>query len=514
MGCFATVPNFFFRSSFSLAQRNTNYAIQIRLIIEKMGLSYLKLGQFLATRFDILPEELCQELNKLYERVPPMGFAQVEAIIDSELGGAIQNFFPFFNQEPIAAGSVAQVHEARTQAHERVVVKVQRPGIKRIFKADIRNFKYLATLIDGLKLLGKFSLKEVVDEFEQWTEREMDFTNEGYAAEQFHQNAASYEVIPQIYWDLTTSKVLTMEFIEGVSLGEVSQLLEVGGMELLQTRLPELDLDRALHHLIFAVLRQFFLIGFFHGDPHPGNILLRADNTIAFVDFGIFGTLTTYQRETLAGYIENMAVGNIDSSFQYYSSLLTPTSETDSRAFEQEAKSVLRQWHRIAVTPEVPMEERHFGKFASSMFAVVQRHHLRMNMDTLLFWRSIYMIDCNTLGMGTQFNLLNELQEFFQQIRPSPVQKIIDAMIDRSRVLGTAELAYRLPHYANTMLIPHPRVTIIQQTHRSSVKWLVLPIAVISIAEVATVLNLSFPLVAILLSTLFLVLRFATARDR
>ena len=171
-----------------LSQRGPSYAVRIRLAMEELGMTYLKLGQFLAMRFDLLPIEVCRELNRLFEDVPPMAFEEVRSVVESELQGPLESFFPVFNRESIAAASVAQVHEAQTRTNERVAVKIQRPGIERIFAADMRNLRRIAVLADALNLLGTLSMTEGVDEFANYTRREMDFITEGKTADRLGEN--------------------------------------------------------------------------------------------------------------------------------------------------------------------------------------------------------------------------------------------------------------------------------------------------------------------------------------
>src|SRR5688500_13199023 len=197
-----------------------DYPKRVRRALERLGLTYLKLGQYLAMRLDLLPEELCEELSRLYEDVSPVGFGGVQATAEAELRGPLGQLFLSFKREPVAAASAAQVHEARTFSNERVAVKVQRPGIQPIFAADMRNLRRAAALADALGFSGTLSMKEIVGEFERWTARELDFLTEGRTAERLRHSATAHEVVPAIYWELTTSKVLTMQFVDGMSLAE------------------------------------------------------------------------------------------------------------------------------------------------------------------------------------------------------------------------------------------------------------------------------------------------------
>ncbi len=400
----------------------------IRLALERLGVTYLKLGQYLATRFDLLPEGLYRELTRLFEDVSPLGFDEVRGVVESELKGPLESVFLKFDSNPIASASVAQVHEARTISGERVAVKVQRPGIERLFMADLRNLARLATLADRLKVFGSLSAIEVVNQFGMWTNRELDFRIEARTAVVMAKYATANEIVPRIFLDLTTARVLTMEFVEGVSLAKIAELLDRGRVDLVRAELPNLDFEKAGRNLAFAALHQLFVTGIFHGDPHPGNILIRNDNQIAFVDFGIFGELTSYEREALAGYIENVALGRINESFHCFEQLTFPSQETDIEQFESEGRAVFRRWYQVSQDSDSPVHERHLGRYTAEIFDVVRRNHVRMSMDTLLFWRTLNALDSSALRLSGHFDLLRQLRNFFEEIRPAFVERLVHAL--------------------------------------------------------------------------------------
>jgi ubiquinone biosynthesis protein len=425
---------------------------RMRHALERLGLTYLKLGQYLAMRRDLLPEDVCQELSQLYEDVSPLTFEEVRAVVETELQGPLAKFFPFFNQKPVAAASVAQVHEARTCFNERVAVKVQRPGIGPIFAADIRNLRRVAALADASGLLGTLSLREVVEEFAKWTSRELDFLVEGRTADRLRQNATAHEVVPVVYWDFTTRKVLTMEFIDGLSLAQIISLIDQGREGEVLARLPNLDLMETGHNMAHAALHQLFVCGFFHGDPHPGNVIILDHNDIAFVDFGIFGELSEHQREILAGYIETLALGNLNEAIRYFSRLTTPTEETGVRAFERDAMNSMRGWYEASKSPVSTFKDRHMGKYFGELLGVVRRHRLRIGAETLLFWRALSALDYSALSMSRHFDLLHELRVFFEQIRPGPLERLIKVLTSQRFLTDVADLSPAMPRYVKNIM--------------------------------------------------------------
>ena len=436
------------RFLFRLPPRGPGAGERLRLAFEELGITYLKLGQFLTMRFDILPAEVCTELNRLFESVPPMRFEDARAIVEAELKAPLLQVFPRFDPVPIAAASIAQVHIAYTQTNEKVAVKIQRAGSARLLAADMRNLRRIVRVIDALGIVGEFSAQEVANQFATWTERELDFEMEGRTADRLRHNAASYEIIPRIHWPLTTKRVLTMEFIEGVSLAKIGQMIDSGRPDLLAQVLPNLDVERAGRNIAFAVLRQLFVFGFFQGDPHPGNVLVRDDNSVAFVDFGIFGQLTDDQRENLAGFLENLALGNIDWSFRYYARQHAPTADTDLHAFESQAKRILTLWYQTSISPFASAKERHMGRFATWMIDSIRRHRLRTDPDVMLLWRALFVLDASSERLSEYFDMMGQVRAFFLEFRPGPVGRVARMLADPVRNAALLRLAREGPGWA------------------------------------------------------------------
>jgi ubiquinone biosynthesis protein len=418
---------------------------RLRRSLQNLGITYIKLGQFLAMRFDILPEEVCRELARLFDAVPPMSARDVRATLEAEFAMPVEELFRSFEWQAIAAASVAQVHKATQHDGVVVAVKVQRPGIERIFSADIRNFRRAARLGDYLRLLGPQSMVEAVNEFDRYTRREMDFLTEGRTADRLRRNAGPHDSAPLIYWELTTSRVLTMEFIEGYPLSDIIHLLETGRAEELKQLAPGLDLQLAVQNFARACLRQLFVTGFFHADPHPGNIFLREDGTVVFVDFGIFGQLTAERRETFASYIENLAVGNIEQSYRHFIRLLQPTPQTEMEQLRRDVHRIMNRWHTASQQSEVALSERHLGTYFTEFIAAIRHNQVQMSMDTLLFWRAIITLDATALRFGSQFDLLSALRDFFQKTRPTPLERLMALVTDRELALSLNRIKQESP---------------------------------------------------------------------
>ena len=422
------------------ARRSPPLSVRVRRALEGVGVTYLKLGQFLATRFDFLPQDICRELGELFDHVAPMSFEEVCDVIKEEFQQPLEQLFSAFDSHPVASASIAQIHRARTLQGRDVAVKVQRPGIARLFDADVRNLRRLSWMIDKLGLVGNLAAVEAIELFAANTRRELDFVIEGQTADRLRSKAINGEIVPSIDWQRTKQRVLTMDFIEGLTLAQVQRLKWKGSEDEIRTTLPDLNIACALHNIAVAVLHQLFTSGFFHADPHPGNVIICKNNNIAFVDFGIFGNLSDSHRKTFSIYIEGLSRGNITASFHQLMKFLKPSDDTDYLTFEREIKSILRRWYRAVSDPTLPISERQSGKYSSEMIESIRRHRVRMEMDTLLFWRTLMALESSATILSDDFDLLGELRRFFFETRR---QEWLQGLIDHLTDLRFADVARR-----------------------------------------------------------------------
>lgn len=412
--------------------RRERFAVRFRRCLEELGLTYLKLGQFLALRFDILPAEICLELNHLFESVDPMPPGEAERTIVRELGAPMEDLFAAFSGRPIAAASVGQVHEARLKDGRRVAVKVQRTGIEAVFRADIRNVRRLAAIAQRLGAFGRMSGTGMVEQFEQWTLREMDFRVEGRTAERVRRNAGPAVVIPTVHWSLTTARVLTMDFIDGVSGARLRDFVATASPAERAARLPGFDFRTALYNFVDAALSQVFADGFFHGDPHPGNILFLPHNRVAFLDFGIFGSLNRRERDVVTGQIEYLAMGDIASSLDYYRRQVIVTEDTNIDRFDMQCTAVLKRWHLALSDAGSSVDDRHLARYSGEMISISRNNGLAYDLNYLLFWRAMNNLNATLWHLDPAYDLIGQLRGFFRRIRPSPLARLRDVLTDRS----------------------------------------------------------------------------------
>ena len=276
---------------------------RIRLVLEELGPSFVKLGQLMSTRADIFPPEYIEELRKLQDRVPPIPFTDVQEVVEGELKRPIDEIFSEFNRESFAAASVAQVHHATLPSGEKVVVKVIRPGISKKVREDIRLMYYLADKIEKSFDVGRIlAPTNLVREFERTIFKEIDMLIEAGSIEKFAHNFRDIDelYIPKVYWDTTTKSILVMERIDGIKMDHVDELRTHG-----------IDPKEIARIGLRSFSRQLMEFGFFHADPHPGNTIVMYDGRVSLVDFGITG----YLDEEMMRQIANIFLGYAEHDY-------------------------------------------------------------------------------------------------------------------------------------------------------------------------------------------------------
>ncbi len=311
--------------------RSHTVARRFRLMLSDLGPTFVKLGQVMSTRGDMLPPEFIEELSSLQDQVPPFGFDLVHSQVRSAFGKDLEELFSEFEVEPLAAASMAQVHRAKTLSGAQVVVKIQRPDISEQMRADLSVLHYVARLLEAvIEEVGVYTPTGIIEEFEKAVVEELDFLNEAANIRAFyrtHQNRPTIK-IPKVYDELTSRTVLTMELINAPNLSKAN-LTEAG-----KQRLAEILLEEAF--------KQLFEDGLFHGDPHPGNLLVHEQGPIlALIDFGLVGRVTRQMQETLIQLILAIALKDSESIAKTLYRLGTPDSRTNLMAFRSDIDAIL-----------------------------------------------------------------------------------------------------------------------------------------------------------------------------
>ena len=404
---------------------------RIRLAFEELGPTFIKLGQILSSRPDLVPPPFVEEFKRLQDKVPPFPFGQVKETVERELGAPIEANFSSFSEIPDAAASIAQVHRAILPDGEAVIVKVQRPQIAKIIEEDMLLLQGLAQLLDRyVTEIRSYNPTGIVSEFSRSIQRELDFTIEATNLERFQQNFkdVSSVVIPQVYWKLNSPRLLTLERLEGISIDEVEQIQQKGynARELART-------------LVDTYLLQIFEHGLFHADPHPGNILVLEGGKVGLLDFGIVGRIRPEMMEINASIFLALVNRNYSRLAEEILKLGQVRDESQMEAFRED----LIDW----IEPRYGKDLAHIGvgRVVSEAIQIAHRYHIRMPSDLVLLAKTIGEIEATSRLLDPHLNLLEILKphaERFMRRLKSP-QHILSKILSSGEAY--TELAGELP---------------------------------------------------------------------
>jgi ubiquinone biosynthesis protein len=371
---------------------------RIRQVIEELGPTYVKIGQIASTRADIISADILHELEKLQDNVPEFPFEEVRRIIEEELGSPLEEVFSTFDEKVIAAASIGQVHRAQLRTGEAVAVKVQRPRIKAMIETDLEILLDLATLAEHrMERMERLQLREVVEEFAKSLRNELDYTIEGRNAEkiakQFKNDPKIH--IPSIHWDYTTRTVLTMEFVEGLKLNQFETLERKG-----------YDRKAIAEQLVQALFHQMLIEGFFHADPHPGNIFLLSDDVISFIDFGMVGRLTLDMKNNFASLVIAMMRQSTESMMKAVLRIGIIPDDVNLPILSNDVDELREKYM------DVPMSRISLGEAISDLFVVAFKHQIRIPSDFTMVAKSLLILEGIVENLDPQLSIMDMAEPF------------------------------------------------------------------------------------------------------
>jgi len=409
--------------------------------LEKLGPTFIKLGQLLSTRADLLPTPYLDALTRLQDHIEPFSYEEVERIVSSELGVRISKAFEEFDPVPIGAASLAQVHRAWMRDGRAVVVKVQRPEIRELIVGDLDALNEIAHFLDQHTELGKrYEFENMLFHLRKSLLRELDFTIEANNLHTIRENLAEFDqiVIPAPIDDYTTTRVLTMDFISGKKITDLSPL-----------RLLELDGSSLADELFSAYLKQFLVDGLFHADPHPGNVFVTDDDQIALLDLGMIGRVTQTFQDNLLRLLLAISEGRGDTAAEAAVRMGEPKEGFDRRAFDrriadlvnENSDAILSRMNAGKVTLEItkvaadcwfrlPAEFTMFAKALLNLDRVVYTLDPTFDPNSVIRERANEILDRNIVKSMAPSNLLSgvvELKEFAEKL-PGRVNRILDTV--------------------------------------------------------------------------------------
>lgn len=388
------------------------------MAFEQLGPTFVKLGQLLATRPDLIPLEFSQEFQKLHDQVSGVPFAEIESILTSHFGGPLTDVFSAFETVPMAAASIAQVHRARLKDGTSVVVKIQRPGIDKIIVDDLHTLRALAELANKyIPEIRMFNPVGIVEEFGRSLEQETNFVIEANNIRRFAANFANDPdvKIPTIYGDYTGRRVLVMEALEGTPMSQ-TQALRQEGFE------PEQVLKRGLR----AYMKMIYTDGLFHGDLHAGNVLLLPDNKIGLIDFGIVGRINRKTQSAIANMFLALAEEDYDRMAYVYVDLAPFTERIDVDQFARDVRDLIAPYFGLT------MKNVNVGRLLMDSTAVASKHGLVLPSELVLFFKSIVALEGMGRSLLPDFDFLSYSLEFAKelvQVRMEPRRLFSDASV-------------------------------------------------------------------------------------
>jgi predicted unusual protein kinase regulating ubiquinone biosynthesis (AarF/ABC1/UbiB family) len=424
--------------------------------LERLGPTYVKLGQLLSTRADLLPPPYIAALARLQDDVAPFGFDEVERIVCAELGVRLSRVFPEFDSEPLASASLGQVHRATLRDGRQVVVKVQRPGIRDTVLDDLDALRELAELADAHTELGRrYGFGGMVAEFRAAMLAELDYLAEARNLRTLGENLRPIDRIhvPQPITDLSTTRVLTMEYVEGRKLTSLGPL-------------AQLDVDGAplARQLLAAYLQQILVDGFFHADPHPGNVLLTADGDLALLDLGMVGRVPAHLGDRLVKLLLAVGEGRAEEASRALLSMVERTGEEDEAAFGRAIARIVAENHgaelgtmsagaivmelsRAAVANGLrpPPELSMLGRALLTLDDVVRRLDPRMDPNAAIRDQAVEIMRARVTGSaspGSLFAGVLEAKEFAERF-PGRVNKVMDALAEGQLKLNVVGIDQR-----------------------------------------------------------------------
>jgi ubiquinone biosynthesis protein len=395
-----------------ISMRRISGPQRLRMLLEEVGGSFLKFGQVLSLQPDILPRAYCDALFDLLDRVPSFAYADVERTFIEDLGRTPADIFDSFDAQPIASASIGQVHVASLDGH-RVAVKVRRPTVERDFESDLNFMRGLSRVIRGLRLRRLEWLANASDEFIGWTREELDYRFEARHLEALERNARDHrhEVVPKLYRELTTSRILVAELLEGITVLDYIRSLETGSHAYAdQLARIGFDPEEFARNIIRNFVSDAFTHGLFHADLHPANLIIQPDSAVGYVDFGITGSLSRYARSSLVALTLSLTRADSDQMMVHFLRLSPTDDDSDVPAFRRGLEDAIDRWYdRDQDEPEML---ENYTRVMLDFLRLSRETNVWPTPDVIRYIRSVITAD----GLVTRFAPRLDVARFLQSV--------------------------------------------------------------------------------------------------
>ncbi|MBM7563420.1 ABC1 kinase family protein [Paenibacillus sacheonensis] len=384
---------FFFRSEAQKELQAKSLGERIRLLLEELGPTFVKLGQIASTRPDLIPADIVTELERLQDHVPASPFEDVAAILEEDLGAPIDQLFRSFTAEPLAAASIGQVYRATLQDGTMVAIKVQRPAIGKLIETDLDILADWARLAESTMEWARiYRLREIVDELGHVLRRELDYSLEARNAERFIAQSESQEHVhvPEIFWDYCSKRVLTMAYVDGIKLSDRLQLERAG-----------LDTRELADRFATTILHQILVAGLYHGDPHPGNVLALSDGRLALLDFGMVGRLNPSMKKQFVSFVIALRNQSSKGVMRAISSMGVIPEDADMEALGADVDEMREKYYKV------PLERIGFGEIVNDLFSLSFRHRIRIPSELTLLGKALLTMEGVVTALDPNFSVFD-----------------------------------------------------------------------------------------------------------
>jgi ubiquinone biosynthesis protein len=379
---------------------------RVRMTLEDLGPTFVKLGQILSTRPDLIPLAYVQELSKLQDNVPPFPYDDVRAAVKAETGKFPEEIFHSIHKKPIAAASIGQVHKATLKgSEEEVAIKIQRPNIQQTIEADLEILLHLAHLMERhVTEMEMLHPTKVVNEFARSMEDELDYTVEASHIEHFARQFLDDETVyvPKVYRDLSTQRMLVMEFIDGIKASDLDRLKHDG-----------YDLQEIASRGADSILKQISLFGFYHADPHPGNIFILPNNILCFIDFGMMGRINRQEREDFSDFVGLLIEKNENKIVDALLKLTNFAQDPNRNELQRDLMEFIDRYAYL------PLKELEIGKMLESVLEILTKQGMSLKLDLYLMVKALSTAEGLGRSLDPEFEITKHAEPFFRKIKAS-----------------------------------------------------------------------------------------------
>lgn len=388
-----------------------------RLYLQTSGGAFIKIGQLLSMRYDLLPLEYCQQLSLLLDNLPVIPFDKINQIIQHNYKKPIDKVFSNFSKNPLGSASIAQVHEATLMTGEAVVIKIMKPGIQQIFSTDFLYLSFLGAALNLTGLFGRINIKAFMTELIKLTQEEFDFRKECRNLSTMHRlmnadNIAHYA--PKPYFEYCTDEIIVMEKINGISVKALIEALELGDVVTLEKWKQEEGICplRTSRIIFRSILEQTMRYRVYQADPHAANLIVMKGGTLAWIDFGMLGWLDEKMWHSQFRLRVALSEGNLHEGYRFFASSLGPLPNKDLSVFESEIKEAFRDWVEASNDPNAGLQEKSSGYFFINVFLALRKAGLSLPSGLSRLYRAIIIADMVMLKLDPAIDWVPVMREF------------------------------------------------------------------------------------------------------